>query len=531
MRVNYPELNFSGESLSDKLFLKNKNLWLILSKEKSRFFGGFYFKNQPFRFLDSLEISSLPKEIIIFSPMEIFLETDRNQIYISLKEENCLEIKTTNFEEISLSFDANFIFNDNPFLRFIKEEKLNSSTYHFSFYFDNQLIMEILVESFAPLNFQTGWFKNYLDFDSKRNSSLIEWWSYGKLTSKTNCLKIKILEPTCFSREIFNLTNNKIFDFILTRLNSLILKNYLPAGLPWFFENWFRDELLSLYLLKDYLKDKKSIFSNYLFNLENKWQFNKENGILAADTLPLIILNIDEEDLAYYSVIFKKYLRFWEETFLDKNGLLKLPAKATWMDTLEKNESLEIYALYLKAIRKLAKIERTYKEKADFYLKLLKQKIKEEYDVNLILVYFLLPEIFSKKEWLRIFDSFLVDCYLSWGGVATQKINSDKFISQHTGENPLSYHSGDSWYYLNNLLALVLKDLNEKKYKFTIQKIIEASLIDLLKDGVLGFSSELSSAKERKSEGSLIQTWSMSSLLLLLSSFQNPDIFFKSLSD
>lgn len=531
MKVNYLELNFSGKSLSDKLFLKNKNLWLILSKEKSRFFGGFYFKNQPFRFLDSLEISSPIKEISIFSPTEIFWETDKNQIYLSLKEENCLEIKTTGLEEISLSFDANFIFNNNPFLRFIKEQKLNSCSYHFSFYFDNKLIMEIIVESFHPLNFQANWFRNFLTFDSKRNSSLKEWWSYGKLTSKTNCLKIKILEPGCFSKDFFNLTNNKIFDFILTRLNSLILKNYLPAGFPWFFENWFRDELLSFYLLKNYLKDKKNILANYLFNLENKWKFNKEDGILAADTLPLIILNIDEEELSYYSVIFKKYFRFWEENFLDENDFLKLPPKSTWMDTLDKKESLEIYALYLKALKKLSKIEKNYSERVDFYSKILKQKIKESYDVNLILVYLFLPELFSKKEWLKIFDDFLVNYYLPWGGIASQKINSDKFINQHTGENPLSYHSGDSWYYLNNLLALVLKDLNEKKYRLTIEKIIEASLTDLLKDGVLGFSSELSSAKERKSEGSLVQTWSMVSLLLLLSSFQNPNIFFKSLSD
>jgi uncharacterized membrane protein YjfL (UPF0719 family) len=73
--------------------------------------------------------------------------------------------------------------------------------------------------------------------------------------------------------------------------------------------------------------------------------------------------------------------------------------------------------------------------------------------------------------------------------------------------------------------------LHEKKYKKIINKVIYASLTDLLKDGILGYSSELSSAKERKSEGSLIQTWSMASLVFLLTSFKNFDIFFKSLSD
>jgi len=34
MRVNFLELNFSSNSLSEKFFLKKNNFWFIFSKEK-----------------------------------------------------------------------------------------------------------------------------------------------------------------------------------------------------------------------------------------------------------------------------------------------------------------------------------------------------------------------------------------------------------------------------------------------------------------------------------------------------------------
>jgi len=159
MRVNFLELNLSLEGLSDKFFLKRDNLWLIFSSEKSRFFGGFYFKEKTFRFIDEIKFSSKVREINIVSPFEVFLETDNNQIYFSLREKNSLEIRTLNFEEISLSFDSNFIFNLDPFLRQIRFERLNSNTFLFSFYFENKKILDILIGSSSFIEFEGNWYE------------------------------------------------------------------------------------------------------------------------------------------------------------------------------------------------------------------------------------------------------------------------------------------------------------------------------------------------------------------------------------
>ena len=50
--------------------------------------------------------------------------------------------------------------------------------------------------------------------------------------------------------------------------------------------------------------------------------------------------------------------------------------------------------------------------------------------------------------------------------------------------------------------------LNSKKYDYQINKILEASTLDILWKGIIGAHSELSSAEKLKAEGCLNQAWS-----------------------
>ena len=106
------------------------------------------------------------------------------------------------------------------------------------------------------------------------------------------------------------------------------------------------------------------------------------------------------------------------------------------------------------------------------------------------------------------FENSLKSLWLGWGGLSTIDINNKLFTDDHTGEINKSYHRGDSWFWLNNLAAIELNKINPKKFQNQIQKIISASTEDILWKGCIGCASELSSAKELKSQGCFNQAWS-----------------------
>ena len=127
---------------------------------------------------------------------------------------------------------------------------------------------------------------------------------------------------------------------------------------------------------------------------------------------------------------------------------------------------------------------------------------------NIFIAAYIYPQLLTGKEWMNCFDNALEALWLPWGGIATIDKKNDNFHDTHTGENPGSYHQGDSWFYVNNLAAIVLFRLNKRKYTGYISKIMEASREEILSRGAVGAHGEVSSAKELKSEGCVSQAWS-----------------------
>jgi len=102
------------------------------------------------------------------------------------------------------------------------------------------------------------------------------------------------------------------------------------------------------------------------------------------------------------------------------------------------------------------------------------------------------------------------------GGIATINKHHPSFKDTYSGENPESYHNGDSWYFINNITAICLNRLDKKLYKKYINKILKSSTDDILYNGFIGHASELSSAKEFSSEASLCQAWSAATYIELI---------------
>ncbi len=356
------------------------------------------------------------------------------------------------------------------------------------------------------------------------------------------------------------------------------------AGLPWFFQFWSRDALISLKPLSKINKNlAEKILLGYLKSINDDGRLpnligeHSSKSLGSADAVGWLFLrcdhlidkiNKDKETInsikksMYWikqsklasaknirgyikrcnSIIGKKEKEFFEllykiENSLEKsvNGLLKFrtkdnfdfnEAKETWMDTDfggddRKGTRIELQALRL-SIYNLG-FELTQNHKYKVLENTLKTKMRQKFwngniladglddwtiRPNLFIAAYVYPELLTQKEWETCFENALKSLWLNWGGLSTIDRNNKLFTEIHTGENSKSYHRGDSWFWLNNLAAIQLKKINNKKFQKQIQKIIEASTEEILWKGCIGCASELSSAKELSPTGCFNQAWS-----------------------
>ncbi len=112
---------------------------------------------------------------------------------------------------------------------------------------------------------------------------------------------------------------------------------------------------------------------------------------------------------------------------------------------------------------------------------------------------------------------------MPWGGLATLPPDHKLYQANHTGQDDRSYHRGDSWYFVNNIAAIVLEDIDFIKYKPIIKKIQLASVNDILQDGYMGAASEISSASVQEAKGCLAQAWSAATFVELMNILYNEE--------
>ena len=288
-------------------------------------------------------------------------------------------------------------------------------------------------------------------------------------------------------------------------------KKQVSAGLPWFFNVWARDTFISMKAL--FNKDESAFWKVCFQNFND---FNQ-----TADSAGWLFKRIGErlENKKVNEIIVWKLMKLLEKAL---ENLDESISKNTWMDSIDRaGERIELQALKLYML-KLAYIltkEASYKIAETG----LKFNVKEKFwngkflfdgpnDQTIrpyvFLACYIYPELLEQKEWQTCFDNALNALWLEWGGIATIDKTSPYFNANHTGEISQSYHSGDSWFFLNNLTAIVLKRNNPERYRDYIDKIIEASAKEILTMGAIGCHTELSSASRLASEGCWSQSWS-----------------------
>lgn len=358
----------------------------------------------------------------------------------------------------------------------------------------------------------------------------------------------------------------------------------LIAGLPWLFQFWPRDTLISLNALYkiDSMLAKKILFgflgrisdegrlppvdgnpaSLHFVNADaHGWLFlrcskiveeiSKKKGAIASvrNSVALIRQNRNacrrkiKECLKKCSLAIRKRenelhrMHYEVESSLEKSidRLLKFHtkegfetngAKETWMDTDfedggRKGARIEIQALRLNMYRLMFEMGGSQKYKV--LENTLKEKLRHKFwngawladgagdfaiRPNIFIAAYSYPGLLSNGEWSVCLGNALKSLWLEWGGLSTIDKNNPLFTPSSTGENPKSYHRGDSWFWINNMAALVLYRINEKKFGENIKKIIDAGAEEILWKGCIGCHSELSSAGELSSKGCFSQAWS-----------------------
>ncbi len=323
-------------------------------------------------------------------------------------------------------------------------------------------------------------------------------------------------------------------------INSLDSKA-MWAGLPWFFQEWSRDlvisskalmlggehDLVKKMLLKqlDLILDDGRLFTNKKSQLESAdaggWLFLRlgeliKRGKLSDDELKLIKSKLTS--------VIEKLLTYHTKDGLAMNGKLE-----TWMDTIDRaGACIEIQALRLRMYKLAFELtkDRKYKVLEDE----LREKVRAEFwdeemlvdrigDVaarpNVFMAAYVYPSLLTKDEWITAFEYVLERIWLGWG-LATVDVKDSKFVSSYSGEDNKSYHNGDSWFWVNNIAALAMHRIDAERFEKYVSAILSASKKELMWSGCVGGSAEVSSAKGLKSEGCVLQAWSCATLLELI---------------
>ena len=374
------------------------------------------------------------------------------------------------------------------------------------------------------------WVKKDYKFDQKRNSPPFERYVYSVFKFKGRLIISASDDKNKAVKELKNIPSLKFYK-PKTGLTQLLVKDKVVgiyAGLPWFFQFWSRDELISLKALM--LSGKRKQVKDILFRNLNAIA---KDGRLPNQTFPLSEkTNADSigwlfkriQDYQRFTPIERKLIimkldysiRNLKKNYM-KDGLIYNNPLETWMDTEWGDDNregfrIEIQVLFLNMLKLAYSLTR--KEK---YLKLeekMKKLVRDRFwngkDLadglddftkrpNVFIVAYVYPELLTKKEWELCFKNIIPSLWLPWGGLSTIDKKHALFCKEHTGEIPKSYHRGDSWYWINNLAAIVMHRANKYFFKTFVNQIFKASKKEFTKMGIFNQQSELSSASKLES--------------------------------
>lgn len=608
MNINQSQIKKEVRNRVAGFLSKGEGGFFSLGNIGTQYTGWFHFLQEEWELYKTIESISFNKELDNINVKEnsFDLNSENESAEFFLEDNNNLFCNISGYKGyLNLDFDFRRIHDYDDAGRIytvIPDKKSNTTTIKYDKYADFSL--SSIKETFflkitgLLLEEQGEWIKKEYASDAKRNirnefyvyrvkgkidslkdkqKILFTFYSKNKQVDKKTNKKIKnkILKNKKdnsslkkFTGSFFEITaEHAINNLFITTKNNGKEQHAIFAGLPWFYQVWSRDELISMTGLleqKRYTESKEIImrhFKNILSDgfLMNRWprsDLGSADGIgwLFKRTLDLITLLEEKEQIEdYFSKDELKEILKKTERSIDtitqtkmKNGLITNNALETWMDTFDDKSNdgragarIEIQALHLAGLELAINLSKFLETSYDKYhaqknkiLGIIHEKLivnnvlldglysdgSQDMTIrpNVFLAYYIFPELLPLRLWRTTFDKILEECWLSWGGVSSISKNHEWFQPRHTGINNNSYHRGDSWYFINNIVGISLLRVDKEKYQEKIEKILEASTNEMLFSGFLGQCAEISSAVEQTSEGCLAQAWSAGTLLEFL---------------
>lgn len=533
--------------------------------------------------IENISPGKTPKELINKPP---YIERHYNnalETFFMPKNKEILIYQTENLNHIDISLDIRPIYDFDPLERYYKIHKepdyilIHYTKNHYNFY------LAIAHDDVDPHELEE-WSKVEYPTDLKRGTSFASLYIYKALRiylklknkmvfsagfNKTkvirnakeglkNIKKLKAQAEKQQTQPITTLSKDReiksAYICATNSINSLITtinnQTGIFAGLPWFFQFWSRDELISLKALilqKNPLA--KKIILRWLSQIKKDGRLPNRfphSDLASADSIGWLFKRISElkfskKEIKKLTPKLKTAINALLKNYT-KNLLVINKPKETWMDTSPDNidprdgARIEIQTLTLSAYKLLYNLTKNKKyQKLEQELKLKTQKLFWNHPIladgfttqpdftvrpNIFLAYYTYSELLTKEQWTKCFNYSLPKLYLNWKnnlvGISTIDKHDTLFKDTYTGELSESYHRGDSWYFINNITAICLHRLDKKLYKKQIKALLKASTQDILYNGFIAHASELSSAKQFSSQASLCQAWSASTYIELV---------------
>jgi glycogen debranching enzyme len=510
-----------------------------------------------FKVIERIEIPDVKE--IIKTEQSIEYITSTNRILCTLSNQT-LHIKAEHEQTFRIILDPRKIYDFSTENREIALHQDHGITILY-----NKDNIKAHIDGATLVQENKEWFPREYAFDKKRSGNK-EWFVYNGLDIKGNDISISQFidtqpeHKTLKRKQPILKTDDITYSLAVTALEDLVVEEKgIYAGYYWFFQFWTRDEAIALGgLIKEKQEEVvKNVLLRHTSNvledgrLQNRFP-HAELG--SADGIGWVVKRLADAWGFFNEKEQHEILDKLEDAcaLLEEHHTVETfavnKAKETWMDTegstddVRAGARIEIQALRLHLYTFLA--EKTGKKEYEEREQELKKNVRDHFfhgtiladgllpderewivdktiRPNIFLAYYIYPELLEQEEWESVFDTALEHLWLEWGGLTTIEKGHKYFKDTYTGENDDSYHRGDSWFFVNNLAAIALHRCNAEKYEKYISKIGEASSFDLKWQGILGASSEVSSAKELRAEGTWQQAWSLGTLIELFHEHKN----------